>query len=167
MTGRRAFTLAELVLVIVLTAILSAGALGALRGLGTWRDAAALKRLVGDIRHARGLAVFTGRRTMVVFDLAGQSWRIEQEAQPSSGTFSGSTITNPQTFQPWVVRLTDIASRLRIASLSHMTRGRIGFGPDGLPIDPSGNTPRRSAIVTLSDGQQVVIYSGSGLCEVK
>ncbi len=167
MIRRRAFTLAELVLVIVLTAILSAGALGALRGLGTWRDAAALKRLVSDIRHARGLAMYTGRRTMVVFDLTAQSWRIEQEAQPASGAFSGRTITNPQTFEPWVVRLGDIASRLRIASLSNMPRGRIGFGPDGLPIDASGNLPQRSAIVTLSSGQQVMIYSGSGLCEVK
>jgi len=167
MNRRTAFTLAELVTVIVLTTILSAGALAGLRGLGRWRDATAQRRLVADLRHARALAMLTGRRTMVVFDLASQSWRLEQEDQPAEGSFRGSTIIHPQSFQPWVVRLPDIASSLRIASLTNVSGGRIGFAADGLPIDAAGNRPRKSAVITLNNGRLVAVYAGSGFCEVK
>ncbi len=167
MNTRRAWTLSELVLVIVLTAVLAAGALGALRGLGRYRDAAAEKRLVDDLRHARGLAMFTGRRTMVVFDLGAQSWRIEQEHHPGTGYFAGSTIVHPHTFAPWEVRLPQIAATLRIVSLSNAPNRHIGFDADGLPIDHAGNNLRRSPTISLSNGRTLVVYSGSGLCEVK
>lgn len=167
MKRRTAFTLVELVLVIVLTAILAAGALGALRGLGRWRDAAALKRLVADLRHARSLAIFSGTRTMIVFDLNQQSWQLQRETAPASGAFRGSTITHPQTYRPWQVRLSDLAAGLRITSIDNAPRRRIGFDARGLPLDAGGALLRRSPVIRLNNGRSLTVYAGSGLCEVR
>lgn len=162
----RAFTLVELVLVISLTLILSAGALIGLRGTQNWRAAAAVRRLQADFTYARSAALLSGRRTLCAFDAGNGAYEIQQEASPGSGAITGVTLTHPATGQPWRVVLANLASGLQVDVSPATSRAFFGFEVTGMPVDSSGAALTRDLVLTCRPGGVLTLRAGSGLCEV-
>lgn len=162
----RAFTLVELVLVVSLTLILSAGALAGLRGAQEWRSAAAVRRLQADFTYARNAALLSGRRTLCVFDAANGTYEIQQEAGAGQGRITGATLTHPATGQPWRVALASLATGLQIDVSPATNRVSFGFDGTGMPVDRNGAALARDLTLTCTPGGVITLRAGSGLCEV-
>jgi len=158
----RGVTLVELVLVIVLTLILAAVAIGGFTGMQTWRAAAAARRTHADLTFARDLALLSSRRTLFVFGKSGESYEIQQEAVPSSGRIAGSVLEHPLTGQAWTVSLDELSAGLRVAT-GGLPEGGLGFGSDGMPLTDAGKPTRDDVVVRFNSGAQIVIESGTGI----
>lgn len=163
---RPAFTLVELVAVIVLTMILTAASIAGLRGVGEWRTAAAIRRVEADLRYARDAALLSGRRTACVFDLTDQAYELRQEDEPGNGTLNARLLDHPTTYRPWRVAVGDLAPGLSIAALPNVQNSAIGFDDFGLPIRLTGARYVGNVTVNFSDGTVMRVYAGSGLPEV-
>jgi hypothetical protein len=107
--------------------------------------------------------LLSARRTLCVFDLAGQSYEIRQEATPASGPISAVLIDHPLTGEPWQVPLKALPGSLSISSAPTAT---FGFGADGMPIGTSGARLSSDLDVTFSNGAKLTVLAGSGLSEV-
>lgn len=166
MKPRPAFTLVELVAVIVLTLILTAASIHGLRGLGEWRTAAGIRRVEADLRYARDAALLSGRRTACVFDLSAQTYELRQEDEPGMGALSATVIDHPTTYLPWSVVVGELASGLAITSLSDSQSPAIGYDGEGLPIRLTGTRYSANITVNFNDGAVLRVYAGSGLPEV-
>lgn len=81
----RAYTLVELVAVIVLTAVLAASAAPMIGSVGKARTSAALESIRTDIAYARSHAMATGRRTWAIIDQHQSSWQLLTEPPGSAG----------------------------------------------------------------------------------
>ncbi len=167
MTRRSGFTLVELVLVISLTLVLTAGAISGLRGVDTWRASSAVRRVQTDLQYARDLAVLSARRTLCVFDLDSMTYEIRQEPTPGGGAISGNVLAHPLTEQPWEVAVSGLSGGLRITSVSTVDPPTFGFGADGRPLDPAGTALRKDVGIRFSNGAALSVRAGSGLCEVR
>ncbi|MEW6252977.1 MAG: hypothetical protein AB1716_20255 [Planctomycetota bacterium] len=163
---RRGVTLVELVLVITLTLVLSAAAIGGLRGVQSWRTSAAVRRVQADLDYARSLALLSGRRTLCRFDLAASSYELQQEPQPASGVIQGSPLVHPLDGRAWQVALDDLAAELTVTLQPVLTASAIGYGTDGLPVDANGTAVGQDVRLTFSNGAVLTLRSGSGLSEV-
>jgi prepilin-type N-terminal cleavage/methylation domain-containing protein len=163
---RRAFTLVECVMVIVLTLILTAAAIGGLRGTQTWRASAAVTRVQSDLLYARSAALLTGRRTLCVFDTALGTYELQQEASPGSGAVVGVVLEHPVTDSPWQVALGDLASGLTLSLPPALNPTEIGFDAAGMPINRAGAALSNDITITLGGAGTLTLRAGSGLCEV-
>ncbi|HUU97941.1 MAG TPA: hypothetical protein VM487_19565 [Phycisphaerae bacterium] len=166
MKRARAVTLVELVLVIVLTLILASVAIGGLKGVQTWRAAAAIRRIHADLTYTRNLAMISSRRTLCTFDSSADSYEIRQEAVPSQGQITGSLVQHPLTGQSWSVLLADLGGAVAIDTVTGVSDESLGFGGDGMPLDALGQPVTGDVTVGLSNAAEIVVYRGSGLSEV-
>lgn len=162
---RRAFTLVECVMVIVVTLILTAAAVGGLRGTQTWRASAAVRRVQSDLLYARSAALLSGRRTLCIFDAGQGTYELQQEASPASGVIAGVVLDHPVTDAPWQVALMDLAPGLTL-SLPGLDPTEIGFDTAGMPVNRAGAPLSNDITLTLGGAGTITLCAGSGLCEV-
>jgi prepilin-type N-terminal cleavage/methylation domain-containing protein len=162
----RAFTLVECVMVIVLTLILTAAAIGGLRGTQTWRASAAAKRVQSDLLYARSAALLSGRRTLCVFSTTQPGYQLQQEASPASGAIAGVVLNHPVTDAPWRVTLADLAPGLTLSLPSALNPAEIGFDTIGMPVNRAGAGLANDITINLGNGRTLTLRAGSGLCEV-
>ena len=163
MTRRRGFTLVEMVMVIVLTLILTSVSIKGLHGISTWRSSAAVQRVQADVLHARNQALLSARRTLCIFDLDSQTYEIQQEPTPASGSISAVLVDHPLTSEPWRVALQDLSGSLSISSAPTAT---FGFDTDGMLVAASGTRLSSDVDVTFNNGATLTVFAGSGLSEV-
>jgi len=161
-----AFTLVESVLAITLTMILSAAALAGLRGVQSWRAAAAVRRIQADVLYARQAAVLSGRRTLCVFDLAKMTYELQQESSPRSGSFVATVIDHPLTSEPWRVALGDLSSGLGVSFAPILNPSAFGFDAAGMPVTSAGSVLGSDLVMTFTNRATLTLRAGSGLSEV-
>ncbi len=164
--GRRGFTLVESVLAIAISAILTAAALGGLRGVQTWRGAAAVRRVQSDLLSARQMAMLSTRRTLCVFDLAKMTYEVQQESSPGRGAIVATVIDHPLTSEPWRVTLGDLAAGLGVRFNPVLSPATFGFDAAGLPENTAGSVLAKDLVLTFTSGATLKLRAGSGLCEV-
>lgn len=162
---RRGVTLVELALVIVVTLALAGAAVGAVKGVSSWRRTGGAKRLVADLSYARDLALLTRCRTKWVFTAASQSYTLWQESSPASGAIGGAALIDPLTSATWTVSLANLGG-LSISGISGTPDSAVGFGPEGTPLRTSGAAVSGSVLITLSSGAVLTVDRGSGLTGV-
>ena len=162
----RAFTLVESVLVIVLTLLLTAAAIGGLRGTQTWRASAAVSRVQSDLLYARSAALLSGRRTLCVFNTSQGTYELQQEASPASGAIAGVVLEHPVTGAAWRVTLGDLATGLALSFAPALNPTEIGFDATGMPISRAGSPLANDIAMRLGSAGTVTLRAGSGLCEV-
>jgi type II secretion system protein H len=75
-TTRRAFSLIELMVVVVVLAIMAAMVVPELTGRGDMAAMAAARRLMADLEYAQNLAITSQTPVTVTFDLAGNFYRL-------------------------------------------------------------------------------------------
>jgi Tfp pilus assembly protein FimT len=167
---RRAFTLVESIMVIVITMILTAASFAGLRGVQTWRATAAVRRVQSDLLYARSAAMLSGRRTLCVFDTSQNRYTLQQEANPppagSPVAIVGVTLEHPVTGSTWQVALNDLANGLTMTFPSGFTPTEIGFDVSGLMCRRMGSTMGKDVTLTLGSAGTVTVRGSSGLSEV-
>lgn len=163
---RPAFTLVESVLAITLTMILTAAAIGGLRGVQSWRASTAVRRVQSDLLFARQAALLSGRRTLCVFDLQNKSYEVQQEATPRTGALVASVIEHPLAGVAWRVRLGDLAAGLGVSLSPSLSPSAVGFNATGSPVNSSGTLLASDVVLTFTSGAKLTVRAGSGLCEV-
>ncbi len=166
MNPARAFTIVELVLVITVSVILSAVAIGGLLGYDSWRSAAAVKRIQADLLYARQLAMQSQRRTLCVFDTGAQTYALQQEATPGSGAVTGASLTHPLTEANWSVAMSGLSASLTVSSVSGASGNTFGFDANGMPIESTGAAVSGDVDVTFSDGVKLRVAQHTGIAEI-
>lgn len=160
----RAFTLIELVAVILLMAIMAALAAPALGTLpGAARDAAALN-LRRDLAFAREHALSTGDRTWVAFAIDTQSYTLRAEPRTSPSRAAALVITDPATGAPMIQRLDrGPYAGIRLLSVSAGGAAELGFDRLGRPLSVAATPLTADALITLTGPVTIRVRAGTGL----
>ncbi len=160
-----AFTLIELIAVLVVTAILAATAAASLTRSAATRGAMAGQQLTRDLNFARERAVATGVRTWIVFDNAADSYTLRAENPGAPGYAGAATLTDPATGRDYIVTLnTGEFAGVGISGVS-IPGGSTTLGFDwlGRPLLPAGTLISADITVTLTGGVSVTVEGGTGL----
>ncbi|MFH1731689.1 MAG: prepilin-type N-terminal cleavage/methylation domain-containing protein [Planctomycetota bacterium] len=100
---RTAYTLIEVLIVVVVVSTLAAAALPAVSTtLDSMKASALAREIAADMRYAQALALKTGVRHRVSFWAGGQAYEVRRE----NGS-SWDLCTHPVTKKPWQVKLDD------------------------------------------------------------
>lgn len=159
----RAFTIVELIAVLVLTAITGLVAVGSLASLATSRQANSARTIQRDLTFARERAMATSARHWVVFDTAIHSYSILSESPPYSGYATAATLTDPSTGSPLVVRLNrEEHVGVTFATVSFDGGLIVGFDHLGRPVAPSLVRVDKLAQVELSSGAVISVDFTTG-----
>ena len=159
----RAFTLVEVVAVLIIVGILAASAIPVLGRLDGKQGAGAARWVLSDLAYARQRAVATGTRTWVVFDTAQGAWSIQSENPSSPGRSGAATLTDPTTRQPMAVSLESAMPGISIVSASFDGAAEVGFDWLGRPLNQSESLLVTQGQVVFSGGHTVDIEANTGL----
>jgi len=91
------FTLVELIVVITVVGIVSAVCVSSLTSLGSTREAAAARQLLHDLSYAREVALMTGTRTWVRFNLQAGTYSLLSESVATPGRANATALSDPAT----------------------------------------------------------------------
>ena len=158
-----AFSLIELIAVIVMTAVLAAVAVPTFNQLADTRAAAAAKQLLRDLSFARQRAVATGTTSWVVFDAGAETWSVLAEDPDNPGRANASIITDPPTGQTFVQTLgTGAFQGVEIVSADFDGDAEVGFDWLGQPLNATGGALAASGSATLSGTHGVSVVATTG-----
>lgn len=158
-----AFTLIELVAVIVILSVLSALAIPASLTLSSGRHAAAMRTVARDLAYARARAIASGSPVWVAFNIQQNAYALLADNPAAPGFANAQTITDPATGSPMSVRLgtAELAgTSLLAASFAGSTA--LGFDRLGRPLATSGALLASDGAVTLSGSRQVTVLVPTG-----
>jgi len=100
---RRAFTLVEILIVVVVTSTIAVAALPSISAtLDNMKVTALAREIAADMRYAQTLALKTGVRHRVSFGSDAQTYEVQSE-----NSFAWDLCTHPITKKPWSVSLDD------------------------------------------------------------
>lgn len=169
---RKAFTLVELLVVVVIMGIISVSVIPAMNNVSTIREGAARDDLVRYIEIARGKAVASGSPHGLEIDVASSTISLVQINQLGQiePTFDPLTNTN---------RTLDLSSLYQGVTITSFTNGDgqsgsgiLWFDFESTPHtrDSSGNfiaLNNDPALIQISSDEVVYVYSHSGTLEVQ
>lgn len=151
---RYAFTLIELMVVIVILAIAAAVVVPMTSSAGTMQLRAAGTVVAADLEYAKSMAVSRGRNYAVVFNAATESYQIEDLSKPVSDP--NRVIDHPvKAGFKYVIdfRNEGRLNRVDIVSASFDGTSAVVFDYLGSPYNGNGpSSPLNSGIVTLQVG---------------
>ncbi len=158
----RAFTLVELIAVMVITAVLAALAAPALSRASTLRATVAANTLMQDVLYARERAQVSGVTTWVDFSLP-DGWALLTEDPLNPGRASVTSLNDPATGAPLARSLNDEHFvGVSISSLSIRSGASLGFDPLGRPLDISGGPLSAPAVVVFSSNHRLAVAPVTG-----
>lgn len=169
---RRAFTVLELVFVVMIMGILAAAVIPAMDNLRTMRAGAARDDLIRMIEVAKGRAVASGKPHGLQIDIAGSTVTL------MSLDADGDAIADPDPLTG-DTRSINLAATYREILLAQFVNGDGVSGSGVIWFDFEANPHTRTlagafatlndeqARVTLSSGEVVVVHPYSGVVEVQ
>lgn len=159
---RRAFTLVELVAVIVIVMVLIATAAPNLARTSV-TSRTALRMIQKDLAAARERAIATGRRTWVTFDTSVHSYVVKQESASSPGKAGATAITDPATGIAFLRRLnTGEFAGVTLTSVSADSASEIGFDWKGTPLNATEAALAGNATITVSNASTITVRALTG-----
>jgi prepilin-type N-terminal cleavage/methylation domain-containing protein len=151
---RSAFTLVEILMVVIILGIGSAVIIPQLSGRDDLKVSAASRSLMADLLYAQNQAIFTQTRQYVAFDITNQKYTV------LSGTWPGTAVTHPMTKDPFVVNFgtasTNFKEVLVVSADFGSGRTTLGFDPLGAPLSIAAD----GTATTLTTGT-VLLRSGT------
>jgi prepilin-type N-terminal cleavage/methylation domain-containing protein len=168
---RRAFTLVEILAVVVIIGIASAIIIPEIGSRDDMKAAAAARVVIADLIYAQNLAISTGTATYVRFDKTNNQYSVIQSPTSSSST-KGTLVTHPITQQNYIqtfgsTSTTSVSSWANVtidtvalngADATYANMDTVGFDSMGSPyvFRYSDNTQS-----DLADGSNIVIKCGT------
>ena len=150
-TTENGFTVAELVVILVLVAILAFAVIPRYQDKGAINVSALAEQLASDIRYTQSLAMTSGQRNRI--NLAAASYQIT--------TSSGGPVVHPATGSTAVISLSNVS-----LTLSGLSNSYIAFDGKGIPYtDVAGTVLSANATITLNSSgstRQVVVSPQTG-----
>jgi len=128
----KGFTLVEILIVVVILSIVGLLAIPMFSSASGFQLSSAANMIAADIEYAKNLAVATQRNYSVVFDVAGNSYHIEDD--------SGSVIDHPFRGGQYAVYLSS-EPRLKLVSISSVNfdgTPKVTFDYLGSPYNGNG-----------------------------
>ena len=166
--GRAAFTLIELIVVIVITAILAGVAVPAMNSIANSRGSGAARAIVQHLSFAREQALNSGNRVWVVFDPDAESYALFAEPDGGSGYADALSLVDPTTGRQMGMRLDrgefagiGIASASFVGSTPNLTPV-VGFDWLGSPLTQSGSALGSDGEVVLTTGTMIEVRVFTG-----
>ena len=133
---RRAYTLIELLIVVLLVGILAVTGLPTLaRSLDERQVAWMARQIMFDLRYLQTLAVKDGNRYALAFDTSGGSYRAVRVTEIVGTTLTGDTLAHPISKKDWVVSFAEGSefSKLRLEAAEFAGKEWVAFDPSGAP----------------------------------
>lgn len=160
---RHAFTLVELIAVIIITAILAGVALPAVRGIGESRNAAAGCVIGQHLAFARERALNSGNRVWVAFEVSAESYQVLAEPDAGTGFADAAPLPDPTTGRTLGLTLGQGEfPGVGIASASFDAGPVVGFDWLGSPLVASGAALASDGEVTLDSGLSIQVRTLTG-----
>jgi len=158
-----AFTLIELVAVIVILAVLSALAVPASLTFTSGRHAAAMRTVARDLAYARARAIASGSPVWVSFSVQHNAYSLLAENPAAPGFAGARALTDPASGSPMSVRLgtAELAGTSLLAA-SFAGSSALGFDRLGRPLATTGALLASDGVVTLSGSRQVTVLVPTG-----
>ncbi|MFN0011173.1 MAG: Tfp pilus assembly protein FimT/FimU [Phycisphaerales bacterium] len=159
-----AFTLIELIVVMVCMAVVAAVAIPSMSNLGTQRQAVAARQVLRDLTYTRERAMAAGLTHWVSFNTSSNTYSVLAENPASPGRAGATTITDPASGALFLQRLN--TGELAGATLSTVTfdsTSEVCFDRLGRPGSTAGATLAADGTVSLSGGWVVRVLRTSGL----
>lgn len=156
---RRAFTLAEMLIVLALIGLVAGVAIPAAVNLSSSQSLAAARFIAADMRYVRSRAIATGRPLTVRFDPVGQRYSVSDEDGPiacpwgASNRFGGEFVVVLNEGTPF--------RSVRLATVDFGGNTWIRFGPLGEPEESGSLVVRHGREAT-----SVTVAPGTGLIRV-
>ena len=145
--SNKAFTLLELILVIVITAILSVVVIpNVFSGYSTVRTSTAIRKIADDIRYCREEAIATRKRCRIQFNTGNNSYTVYLD---------GAVMPHPVNQGNFVV---DLGSDITLTSVS--------FTGDSLSFNKFGN-PAEGGTITLNGSRYITVESETGTLDIQ
>lgn len=161
---RRAFTVIELIAVIVILATISVMAAPAITNMQSTRARMAARLVLHDLSFARQYAMATGRTTWVVFDTSGAgTWSILVEDPSNPGRVNATALSDPATGVSHEQDLNNDAFQgVTITNVSFDSGDEIGFDWMGRPKNSAESDLAASGSVTFDTVETVSVSRVTG-----
>lgn len=162
-SSRCGFTLAELIVVLVLTAIMAGVAIPATCSVLNTQAKVAARQMARDLTYARQRAIATGRTTWVVFNAAADQYTMLEEPTNGSGRASATALVDPATGAAFMQRLnTGEFGAVDLLGASIGGGSEIGFDWRGRPRISDAAFLGATATITLTNAT-VTVQPETGL----
>ncbi|GJQ26887.1 MAG: hypothetical protein HBSAPP02_19190 [Phycisphaerae bacterium] len=164
-----AFTVVELVTVVVILGVLSLASAGpVLTYLTTVRGGAVASRLASDVRFMQRLALSSGLRTWIVFNTSAQTYQLYCEDRNNPGKASRVAVSHPVDQTTSAVMLnTGPFAGVTMTSVNINGAAELEFDSFGQPYDSMSAALTTAGQVVLSSGGTVVVHPVTGLVEIQ
>jgi len=164
---RPAFTLVELVTVIVILAIVGSFVGGpTMAYIDTMRSGAAAARMAADLRYAQRVAVGSGLRTWVSFDDANDAYSLFMEDLANPGKANRLALMHPLDQSTGAVQFgSGTFVGVSIDSVSINGTSELEFDSFGVPYDTSGIALTANGTIAMSNGRAVQVHPVGGYVE--
>jgi type IV fimbrial biogenesis protein FimT len=142
-TKTPAFTLVEVMIVVIIVGILAAIAVPMYTSAASVQLSAAANMIASDLEYAKSMAISTGKTYKVVFDTAAESYCIQT---------AGATIAHPVRIgQDYVISFASDGRLNKVDITStNFTSDTISFNYLGTPSDDAGTDLLSSGSIVLS-----------------
>lgn len=163
--ARRAFTLVELISLIVLVAIMAAVVVPSVGTLPSRRGAAAARQLVRDLTYMRQQSLARGITTWAVFNTSSESYSMLVESTATPGRAAASSMIDPATGGPFSQSWTAgefVGVDLVSVFVGSDSGTDLGFDWLGRPINWHGSVLTVQSAITLNGGHSVVVEPQTG-----
>jgi len=159
--SRTAFTLVEILAVVVILGIASAVIIPQISNRDDLKAAAGTRLVTADLIFAQNRAIATQHRQYVKFDLAAQSYAVQSR---NLDTDPLVTITHPITHNPFVATFNGPKSPsagITIGTVNFAGQSMIGYDELGSPFVLDTTDPSGAGTIVLTTRGQIDIKAGS------
>jgi prepilin-type N-terminal cleavage/methylation domain-containing protein len=164
--NKAAFSLIELVVVILLVGIVVVVAVDRSMVASSVRGSIAANELVASLRYARNAAMRSEKTMRVSFDVASNLYSVAVYDLGAPGGFSNAL--NPADRRAWIVDLTERFQGVYLASVDINGGATLYFdGSNGIPLDAAGLTLATNGLIVFNSGAVVSIAPLTGYSSIE